>query len=456
MLTLIEVVIPDIGDAEATIGEISVAVGAQVTSDTTLLVLDSEKTAIEIPAQITGTVQSICVAVGDSVRMGTVCALINATAPGAKPEAKSLAHGVSEPEPSQALPTSANVVFDNKAPMAEIVTKVSSTLASELVQKQPPAAHLGSFSSPPPTAYASPEVYRYARQLGVDVARVHGSGRHQRILREDINAYVKKRLSACQEPSPSTKNRSRMPLEATDTTVHGGHETIEPQPLSRIKVIAGQVLTKSWQTIPHVTHHDEADITALEDFRKTARKQLAKSGIRLTLLAFITKALALTVKENPLFGVSLSADGQHLHEQSSLHIGIAVDTPEGLMVPTLRDVDQLRVRDIACHLATLSTKARHNRLNREETQGAVITISSLGGIGGTAFTPIINPPQVAILGISRGRTAPVWDPAECIFVPKLMLPLSLSYDHRVIDGAEAARFMVQLKNTLCAAVATLD
>ncbi len=449
---LIEVAIPDIGDiSAAVVSEIAVAEGAQVTRDTTLVVLESDKTAIEIPASVAGTVHAIGVALGDSVSTGTVVALIAATAPASASAPVSAPASTAQPgdDPIAVPPTAASLTGALKIHYAR-----------QPQPQPPPGAHLALPPAPALLPYATPEVYRYARQLGVDVAHVSGSGRQQRILREDINNHVKQRLVSTSSESSArpTENRPSASASASVPAVDAARwGAVESRPLPRIKVISGQVLTESWRTIPHVTHHDEADITALETFRKAARASLQAMGEgRLSLLPFITKALALTVRAYPLFNTSLAADGRQLHWRQALHIGIAVDTAEGLVVPVLRDVVQRCVRDIAQQIEALSAKARDGKLRLEEIQDAGITISSLGGIGGVAFTPIINPPQVAILGVSQAKTAAVWDEAARTFTPKRMLPLSLSYDHRVIDGAEAARFMVRLRQILSTEVATLD
>ena len=283
---------------------------------------------------------------------------------------------------------------------------------------------------------------RYARELGVDIAKVKGTGRKGRILREDISGFVKKALSAPSSPAVAAGG-GIPPVPAVDFSRFG---EIETRPLSRIKRISGPHLHRSWVNVPHVTNHDEADVTDLEAFRQSIKKEAAAGGVRITLLAFVTRAVAATLAEFPTFNASLGPDGDTLVLKKYVHIGIAVDTPNGLMVPVLRDADRKGVYALAREMAELGTRARDGALKSGELQGGTFTISSLGGIGGTAFTPIINAPEVAILGLSRTRMTPVWDGTA--FEPRLMLPLDLSWDHRVVDGAEAARFLAHLARLL--------
>ena len=283
---------------------------------------------------------------------------------------------------------------------------------------------------------------RYARELGVDLAKVKGTGRKGRILREDISGFVKHALAA-PAPESAAQGTGIPPIPAVD---FGKFGEIETRPLGRIKRISGPHLHRSWVNVPHVTNHDEADVTDLEAFRRAIKDEAAAAGVRITLLAFVTKAAAATLGEFPTFNASLSPDGGSIVLKKYVHIGIAVDTPNGLMVPVLRDADRKGVYDLAREMAELGARARDGALKSDDLQGGTFTISSLGGIGGTAFTPIINAPEVAILGLSRTRMTPVWDGAA--FQPRLMLPLDLSWDHRVVDGAEAARFLAYLARLL--------
>ena len=304
-----------------------------------------------------------------------------------------------------------------------------------------PTASLAAEPAPRAVSHATPAMRRHARELGVDLAGVKGTGRKGRILREDISGFVKRALSA--PPEGTAQGTGIPPVPAVDFSRFG---EIETRPLSRIKRISGPHLHRSWLNVPHVTNHDEADVTDLEAFRQSIKAQAAAGGVRITLLAFVTRAVAATLAEFPTFNASLGPNGDALVLKKYIHIGIAVDTPGGLMVPVLRDADRMGVYDLAREMADLGARARDGTLKSDELQGGTFTISSLGGIGGTAFTPIINAPEVAILGLSRSRMAPVWDGAA--FQPRLMLPLDLSWDHRVVDGAEAARFLAHLARLL--------
>ena len=307
-----------------------------------------------------------------------------------------------------------------------------------------PTAALESKPEARPISHATPAMRRYARELGVDLARITGTGRKGRVLREDVSGFVKSALSAPAAEVPAATGGSGIPpIPAVDFTKFG---EVETRPLSRIKRISGPHLHRSWVNVPHVTIHDEADVTDLEAFRRSIGEEAAARGVRITLLAFITKAVAATLAEFPTFNASLGPGGDTLIVKKYIHVGIAVDTPNGLMVPVLRDAGRKGVYDLAREMAGLGARAREGALKSDEMQGGTFTISSLGSIGGTAFTPIINAPEVAILGVSRARTAPVWNGSA--FEPRLMLPLDLSWDHRVVDGAEAARFLAHLARLL--------
>ncbi|MGR3914092.1 MAG: 2-oxo acid dehydrogenase subunit E2, partial [Gammaproteobacteria bacterium] len=284
--------------------------------------------------------------------------------------------------------------------------------------------------------HASPAVRRFARELGADLARMRGRGPKGRILKSDVRAWVKQQLSAAPAPAAAS---GIPPIPAIDFSQFG---TIETVPLSRIKKLSGPHLQRAWLNAPHVTHHDDADITELEAFRQSLKAEAEKEGVRVTLLGFAIKALAQALKKFPAFNASLHPDGENLIVKKYYNIGIAVDTPSGLVVPVIRNVERKTIFELAREMADLSARARNNKLKIADLQGGCISISSLGGIGGAAFTPIVNAPEAAILGITRARMAPVWDGAA--FQPRLLLPLDLSYDHRVIDGAEAARFVAYL------------
>jgi pyruvate dehydrogenase E2 component (dihydrolipoamide acetyltransferase) len=292
--------------------------------------------------------------------------------------------------------------------------------------------------------HASPSVRRFARELGVDLQRVSGTGRKGRIVKQDVQAFVQQALA--RPPSPATAATAGLALPEMPEIDYAKFGEITIQPLGRIKKLTATSLHRSWLHVPHVTHHDEADITELENFRKQAKEEATQRGVRLTMLAFIMKACVSTLKQYPSFNASLETGGENLILKQYYHLGIAVDTDEGLVVPVIRAVDQKGVLELAKELGEVSERARGKKLTPSDVQGGTFTISSLGGIGGTAFTPIVNAPEVAILGVSRAQMKPVFKDDD--FIPRLMLPLSLSYDHRVIDGAEAARFTAFLTRVL--------
>ncbi len=397
---------PDLGDGKAAeVIELAVKPGAQVAEGDALLTVETEKAATELPAPFAGTVRELKVKVGDKLKTGDLVAMVEtaaAQAPAAAPE----------PAPATA-----------PAPLAVAPAP------------QVPAA-------PPPTdqlPHATPSVRRFARELGVDLSRVTGSGRKGRITQEDVQAFVKSVLRGAAGPATG----ALAPLPAIDFGQWGDIETVA---LGRIRQLTGENLGRSWPQVPQVTQHDEADITDLEAFRKAHARDAEARGTRLTVVALLLKACAGTLKAFPDFNASLAADGKSLIVKRYIHIGVAVDTPNGLVVPVIRDVDRKGILDLAAELGDLSARARERKLKPDEMRGGSFTISSLGGIGGTAFTPIVNWPEVAILGVSRSSTKPVWDGAQ--FAPRLILPLSLSYDHRVIDGAAGARFSRHLAGLL--------
>ncbi|KDC98993.1 dihydrolipoyllysine-residue acetyltransferase [Bordetella bronchiseptica MBORD675] len=424
----IEVKVPDIGDfKEVEVIEVLVAEGDTIKAEQSLITVESDKASMEIPASAGGVVQSLKVKVGDKVAMGTVIAVVQgqgAAAPAAKAEAPAAAPAAAEP----AVPAS---------PVAP---------ASAPAQRPAPAAALQDEDlKPGQLPHASPSVRKFARELGVNLSRVTGSAAKGRITADDVRAYVKQALSAGAPAGASGGGDGAalglLPWPKIDFTKFG---PIEAKPLSRIKKISGANLHRNWVMIPHVTNNDEADITDLEALRVALNKENEKSGVKVTMLAFLIKAVVAALKKFPEFNASL--DGDNLVLKQYYHIGFAADTPNGLVVPVVRDADKKGILELARETSELARKAREGKVSPAEMQGGCFSISSLGGIGGTHFTPIINAPEVAILGVSRSAHKPVWDGKQ--FVPRLTLPLSLSYDHRVIDGASAARFNAYLGQLL--------
>lgn len=423
--------VPNVGDFKALeIIEVLVKPGDTLAVDQSIITLESDKASMEIPSPSAGVVKSLQVKKGDKVSEGAEILTLEVTAAGA----------VVEAQPEIAPPAPA----------------VVETAKPQEVRSEAPApgAHCPPYPAPCPSPYAaspvatqttnscgviphaSPAIRRFARELGADVAQISGSGPKGRILKEDVQAYIKARLQqAAAGPASAVPA-----LPAIDFSAFG---PVETRALTRIQKLSASYLLRAWQTIPHVTHHDEADVTELEAFRASLKDEAAKKGVKLTLLPFVAEAVVATLKAFPQFNASL--DGDNLVLKSYYHIGMAVDTEEGLVVPVLRDADRMRTFEIAAAMAELSERARKRQLKRTEIEGGSFTLSSLGGVGGRYFTPIINAPEVAILGLCRTYQAPVYQPGNGQFIPRLMLPLSLSYDHRVIDGAVAARFMNHLK-----------
>lgn len=421
-----EVHVPDIGDAsDVDIIEVLVSVGDDITADQGLITLETDKATMEVPAPFAGKLVSLTVKVGDKVSQGSLIATIETVTKGAAP--------VAAPAP----------VAQAAAP-----APVAPAPAS-----RPPVPHHPSANAPVPTGavHASPAVRRLAREFGVDLTKVTGSGRKGRIMKEDVQAYVKYELSrpkATAATAVGSGNGGGLQVIAAPKVDFSKFGEVEEIPLSRIQKISGPNLHRNWVTIPHVTQFDEADITEMEEFRKQQNDVAAKkkADYKITPLVFMLKAVAKTLQQFPVFNSSLSADGESLIQKKYFHIGVAVDTPNGLVVPVVRDVDKKGIIELSRELADISVRARDGKLKSADMQGSCFTISSLGGIGGTAFTPIVNYPDVAILGVSKSEIKPKWNGKE--FEPKLMLPLSLSYDHRVIDGAMAARFSVTLSGIL--------
>ncbi|MCS6154112.1 dihydrolipoyllysine-residue acetyltransferase [Shewanella baltica] len=432
-----EIQVPDIGDASnVDVIEVLVSVGDEITADQGLITLETDKATMEVPAPFAGKLLSLTVKVGDKVSQGSVIATIETVTAGAAPA----------PVAQAAAP----------APVAQAAAPapVSATpVAAPTPASRPPVPHHPSAGTPVSTGavHASPAVRRLAREFGVDLTQVTGSGRKGRIMKEDVQAYVKYELSrpkATAATSVGSGNGGGLQVIAAPKVDFSKFGEVEEIPLSRIQKISGPNLHRNWVTIPHVTQFDEADITEMEEFRKQQNDVAAKkkADYKITPLVFMLKAVAKTLQQFPVFNSSLSSDGESLIQKKYFHIGVAVDTPNGLVVPVVRDVDKKGIIELSRELADISIRARDGKLKSADMQGSCFTISSLGGIGGTAFTPIVNYPDVAILGVSKSEIKPKWNGKE--FEPKLMLPLSLSYDHRVIDGAMAARFSVTLSGIL--------
>jgi pyruvate dehydrogenase E2 component (dihydrolipoamide acetyltransferase) len=435
-MSTIQIEVPDIGDfKDVEIIELLVKPGDTVKAEQSLITVESDKASMEIPSSASGTVVSLAVKVGDRVAQGSVILTLEASGSGnaAASTSASAPPPVSAPvqtaavasSPVAAKPVESPVPPAATAPVASVAA--DSTAAAQLDQSKP---------------HASPSVRKFARELGVDLTRVVGSGPKQRITQEDVQGFVKAALAGqgTSASAPSTSGGTGaglnlLPWPKVDFAKFG---PVTPQPLSRIKKISGANLHRNWVMIPHVTNHEEADITDLEALRVQLNAEYSKAGVKLTMLAFLIKACVAALKKFPEFNSSL--DGDSLVLKQYYHVGFAADTPNGLMVPVIRNADQKGVLDIARETSELAGKAREGKLGAADMQGGTFSISSLGGIGGTAFTPIINAPEVAILGVSRAARKPVWEEATGQFVPRLIMPLSLSYDHRVIDGAAAARF----------------
>ncbi|NAX49292.1 pyruvate dehydrogenase complex dihydrolipoyllysine-residue acetyltransferase [Photobacterium halotolerans] len=417
-----EVNVPDIGGDEVEVTEIMVAVGDMVEEEQSLITVEGDKASMEVPAPFAGKVKEIKIATGDKVSTGSLIMVFEVA--GAAPAA---------------------------APQAAAPAPTAAPAAAPAAKAEAPAA-TGDFVENNEYAHASPVVRRLAREFGVNLAKVKGTGRKNRVLKEDVQSYVKdalKRLESGAAASASGKGDGAalglLPWPKVDFSKFG--ET-EVKPLSRIKKISGANLHRNWVMIPHVTQWDDADITALEAFRKEQNAIEAKkdTGMKITPLVFIMKAVAKSLEAFPAFNSSLSDDGESLILKKYVNIGIAVDTPNGLVVPVFKDVNKKGIYELSEELMVVSKKARAGKLTAADMQGGCFTISSLGGLGGTAFTPIVNAPEVGILGVSKSEMKPVWNGKD--FEPRLMLPLSLSYDHRVIDGAEGARFITYLNGML--------
>ena len=422
-----EIRIPDIGDFDAVdVIEVLIKAGDTVEVGQSVLVLESDKASMEVPTEIAGKVDRVAIRVGDKVKQGDLVATVSggaAAAPAAAPAAEA-------PQAAPAAPVEAPKPAPAPAPAPAVAA--------------PAAANAKIDEAAFATAHASPSMRKFAREMNVDLGKVQGTGPRGRILESDIKAYVKGLLVDGAPVAAAVSGGSGIPpVPAVDFSQFG---EIEEQALSRINVLTGAAMIRCWLNIPHVTQHDYADITELEAFRVSLKAEAEKRGVRVTMLAFLMKALVSALKELPRFNSSLSPDGKTLILKKYYNIGIAVDTPNGLVVPVIRDVDKKGIFELSSDLAAISKKARDGKLTPKDMSGASMTISSLGGIGGTFFTPIVNSPEVAILGVSRSAMQPVWNGKD--FTPRLMLPMSLSYDHRVIDGALGARMTTLLAQIL--------
>lgn len=402
-----QVLVPDIGDYKGvSVIEVMVKVGDTVNEEDTLLTLETDKAAMDVPSPFAGVVKELHVEIGDKVSKGSLILVLES-------------NDAATVEPLTVTPAAAAAAPQNIAAQAAPV--IAQTVQAVISGGQ---------------AHASPAIRRFARELGVDIAQIKGSGEKGRVTKDDVQNFVKTALAQPRNASNAGGNGLQvLDMPVFDFAKFGAIETL---PLSRIQKISGANLHRNWVTIPHVTQFDEADITEMEAFRKQLGVEYAKQNIKITPLAFMLKAVVAALQKFPKFNASLDAGGENLVLKQYFHIGVAVDTPDGLMVPVLRDVDKKGIVQLAQELAEISARAREKKITAADMQGGCFTISSLGGIGGTAFTPIINAPEVAILGVSRSSMKPVYQ--DGVFVPRLMLPLSVSYDHRVIDGAAAARF----------------
>jgi len=422
----LSVVLPDIGDyTDVPVIEVLVKPGDQIAVDQSLLTLETDKATMEVPSPYAGLVESVAVKVGDKLTQGDLILTLRGEA------AHSADAGAQAPQPTPAAPAA-------RAP------------GEPEPRPAPVPARPEDLAVTGAKPHASPGIRRFARELGVDLRLVTGSGPKARILREDVQGYVKGALAIGASPlaAAAAPGAGALPfgLTAAAEVDFAKFGPVEVQELQRIKKLSGRHLHRCWLSIPHVTQFEDADITDLEDFRKAQKDAAEQAGVRLSILPLLLKVAAVALNQMPKVKSSLSTDGESLILKQYTHIGVAVDTPNGLVVPVVRDVDKKSVFDLARELGDLGKKARDGKLAPTEMQGGCFTISSLGGIGGTHFTPIVNAPEVAILGVSRADMKPVWNGSE--FRPRLMLPLSLSYDHRVIDGAEGARFTTLLCHLL--------
>ncbi|OFZ66218.1 MAG: dihydrolipoyllysine-residue acetyltransferase [Betaproteobacteria bacterium RBG_16_56_24] len=428
MAEMKQVSVPDIGDyKDVSIIEVMVKAGDSISADDNLVTLETDKAAMDVPSPYAGVIKEMKVKVGDKVSQGSVI-LVMECADSSVPS-----QGVAQ----TALKSADEPAHSKQQPAVAVPAPVA---AKQAIAPMPVAAILPPVSGG--KAHASPAIRRFARELGVQIAQVKGSGEKGRVTKDDVQLFVKAALAQPQ----GAAGGSGLQVLAMPVVDFAKFGAIETRPLSRIKKISGANLHRNWVTIPHITQFDEADITEMEAFRKELNVEYAKQNIKITPLAFMLKAVVVALQQFPEFNASLDTGGENLVLKQYFHIGVAVDTPDGLMVPVLRDVDKKGIVQLAKELGEVSARAREKKITAAEMQGGCFSISSLGGIGGTAFTPIINAPELAILGVSRAIIKPMHQ--DDTFVARLMLPLSLSYDHRVIDGAAAARFIVFLSQVL--------
>jgi len=408
-----DIILPDLGEGieSAEVSEVAVAPGDTITSEDTILVLESDKASMEIPAEVNGTVTEIAVAAGDEVKTGQILIKIE----------------ISE---------STDAIVEKS-----VLSEETEQIATSPEKEKPPEVNLYpaiEYTSSTENVFASPGVRRLARELGINLQIIKGSGPKRRVTKDDLNGYIKLQMAMSAGSIPA-------PQPVIDFSQWGD---VEVQKLTKIKRITGERLQRAWQLIPHVTQFDAADITDLDALRKEVKKAGAKKGIKVTFLPFLMKALSIVLKEMPEFNSSLDHNNENLVLKNYYHLGVAVDTPRGLTVPVVRDVDQKSVFKLSDELMDLSSRARDKKLKPNELKGGTFTISSLGGIGGTGFSPIVNPPEVAIMGVSRSAWKKVYDKVSREFVAKFIMPFSLSYDHRVIDGAAAAAFTSRFADVL--------
>jgi len=424
-----DVLVPDIGEFDAVeVIEVLVKSGDAVSVEDPLLTMESDKASMDVPSPFSGTVKTVKIKAGDKVSQNDLILTLVL-----KELETAVAETSAETKNSEATaPETKDIVSTRKS------ESTSSGAVSKEPARRPPPIVMSVNQKSFLRAHASPSIRKFARELGVDLSQVHGSGRKERITKEDVQEFVKQALGG--PASGTAAAGSGIPaMPEIDFSKFG---PVEIKPLSRIQKKAAVNLHRGWLNLPIVTRHDEADITELEYFRKSLKDEAAKQGVKVTPLVFLLKACVVAIRKHPNFNSSLTADKENLVLKKYLHIGVAVDTPDGLVVPVIRDVEQKGLLELAKELGEVSEKARAKKLKTNDIQGGCFSISSLGGIGGTAFTPLVNAPEVAILGVTRSRMMPVWNGKE--FLPRLMLPMDLTYDHRVIDGAQAARFMVDL------------
>jgi pyruvate dehydrogenase E2 component (dihydrolipoamide acetyltransferase) len=447
---VIDVEVPDIGeDGEVEIIEVLVSEGDEISAEDGLITLETDKATMDVPCPDSGTVKEVLVKVGDKVKQGSQ--LIKLEVAGDDSGDEDTESDESEEKADKSAKKSADEAKTSDTPDESFddEKKTSEPTQSSRSRKPPVPDHpLGRKGESKGVPHASPAVRRVAREFGVDLTQVKGSGPKDRILKEDVQQYVKYELSRPKASAAPGRGEGGLQVIDQPKVDFSKFGEVEKVPMTRIQKISGPNLHRNWVTIPHVTQFDEADITELEKFRKAENEhqKKIKSDLKITPLVFIMKAAAKALREYPVFNSSLHEDGEHLIMKKYVHIGIAVDTPNGLVVPVIRDVDKKGIKELSEELLEISGKARDGKLKTKDMQGGCFSISSLGGIGGTAFTPIVNAPDVAILGVSKSEMKPHWNGSE--FEPRLKLPLSLSYDHRVIDGAVAARFSVYLSQAL--------